>query len=192
MPPGLAQTRLAEAQELHHRPANFTLPAESKEGEESPFKEITFTELEREEAAKLVEKYNKDAKEKGFGKRQDQRNKRQRGMRGGMNARGNMRGMRGRFHPMMRGMMRGGPPMRGMMRGGPGGPMGRGMMRGGMPGGPMRGGMPGPMRGGMPFGGPMGPMMGGPMMGGGPMNNKGNMNNKKMGGGKQNQQGNRN
>ena len=39
--------------------ANFTLPAESKEGEESPFKEITFTELEREEAAKLVEKYNK-------------------------------------------------------------------------------------------------------------------------------------
>merc|ERR1719158_2793732 len=49
--------------------ANFTLPAE---GDESPFKEITFTELEREEAAKLVEKYNKDAKEKGFGKRQDQ------------------------------------------------------------------------------------------------------------------------
>ena len=34
-----------------------------------------------------------DAKEKGFGKRQDQRNKKQRGMRG-MNARGRM--MRGR------------------------------------------------------------------------------------------------
>merc|ERR1719507_2909844 len=94
--------------------ANFTLPPDSKEskegeeGEKSPFKEITFTELEREEAAKLVEKYNKDAKEKGFGKRQDQRNKRQRGMRG-MNARGGRGMMRGRggFHPMMRGMMRG-------------------------------------------------------------------------------------
>ena len=36
--------------------ANFTLP---DEGTESPFKEITFVELQREEASKLVEKYNK-------------------------------------------------------------------------------------------------------------------------------------
>ena len=39
--------------------ANFGLPAESKEGEESPFKEIIFVELQREEAAKLIEGYNK-------------------------------------------------------------------------------------------------------------------------------------
>ena len=36
--------------------ANYTLP---EEGEESPFKEIIFTELQREEAAKIVEEYNK-------------------------------------------------------------------------------------------------------------------------------------
>ena len=42
-----------------HPTANFGLPAESKEGEESPFKEITFVELQREEAAKLIEGYNK-------------------------------------------------------------------------------------------------------------------------------------
>ena len=36
--------------------ANFTLP---DEGEESPFKDITFVELQRDEASKLVEKYNK-------------------------------------------------------------------------------------------------------------------------------------
>ena len=45
--------------------ANFTLPEESKEGkdgeegEKSPFKEIIFTELQREEAAKIVAEYNK-------------------------------------------------------------------------------------------------------------------------------------
>ena len=45
--------------------ANFTLPEESKEAKEgeeaekSPFKEIIFTELQREEAAKIVEEYNK-------------------------------------------------------------------------------------------------------------------------------------
>ncbi len=36
--------------------ANFTLPLE---GEDSPFKEITFIDLQREEATTLVEKYNK-------------------------------------------------------------------------------------------------------------------------------------
>ena len=45
--------------------ANFTLPEETKEGkdgeegEKSPFKEIIFTELQREEAAKIVAEYNK-------------------------------------------------------------------------------------------------------------------------------------
>lgn len=36
--------------------ANFGLPAE---GDDSPFKEITFVELDREEATKLIEEYNK-------------------------------------------------------------------------------------------------------------------------------------
>merc|ERR1712088_435690 len=120
--------------------ANFTLPEESKEGkdgkegEESPFKEIIFTELQREEAAKIVAEYNKDAKEKGFGKKHENQPKRRRGNnqnnRGG---RGNMRNARG-----MRGNMRGN--MRMFQRGG--GFQPRGMMRGG----PMRG-MGGPPRG---------------------------------------------
>ena len=36
--------------------ANMTLPAE---GEDSPFKEILFVDLQREEAQKLVDQYNK-------------------------------------------------------------------------------------------------------------------------------------
>merc|ERR1740124_1950986 len=90
--------------------ANFTLPEESKEdegeekGEKSPFKEIIFTELQREEAAKIVEEYNKDAKEKGFGKKHENQPKRRRGnnQNGMRGMRGNMRNMRG-----MRGNMRG-------------------------------------------------------------------------------------
>jgi len=42
--------------------ANFALPQAEAEGEETPlplFKEIIFTELDREEAAKVVEEYNK-------------------------------------------------------------------------------------------------------------------------------------
>jgi len=141
--------------------ANFGLPAESKEGEESPFKEIIFVELQREEAAKLIEGYNKDAKEKGFGKSQNPNKKKKPNPQAGGRGRG-------------RGAMRGGfPPMRGMMMrggggGGRGGPMGfAAAMRGGMRGMPMRGGpMGGPMRGGPMMGGPM---MGGPMGRGGPM-----------------------
>jgi len=152
--------------------ANFALP---EEGEESPFKEIIFTELPREEASKLVEEYNKDAKAKGFGKKPEMNQKRRRGnfmrnqMRGGRMHRGRHMGRggpRGMFQqrgfPPRGGMMRGGPPMRG-------GPMGppRGMPygmpnRGGM-GGP-RGGMGGGPRGGMggPRGGMGGNMRGGP------------------------------
>jgi len=40
--------------------ANFALPQAEVEGEEIPlFKEVIFTELDREEAAKVVEEYNK-------------------------------------------------------------------------------------------------------------------------------------
>merc|ERR1712088_237526 len=135
--------------------ANFTLPEETKEGKEgeegekSPFKEIIFTELQREEAAKIVEEYNKDAKEKGFGKKHENQPKRRRGNnqnnRGGRGNRMNARGMRGNMRGNMRMFQRGGGfQPRGMMRGGPmrGGPM-RGGPMGGMRGGPMGGGMRG-------------------------------------------------
>ena len=48
--------------ELAFFAANFALPQAEAEGEETPtplFKEIIFTELDREEAAKVVEEYNK-------------------------------------------------------------------------------------------------------------------------------------
>merc|ERR1719234_1449098 len=46
--------------------ANFALPEEDTEAVVPTFVEITFVELEREEAMKIVEQYNKVAKEKGF------------------------------------------------------------------------------------------------------------------------------
>merc|ERR1719220_489899 len=141
--------------------ANYTLPEESKkadpekEGDKdeiSPFKEIIFTELQREEAATIVAEYNKDAKEKGFGKKHENQPKRRRGnQHRGMP---NMRG--GRGHPMRGGQMRGGPMRGGPMRGGPMGgprgmpfgmrgmPFGMGPQRGGNTGGGMRGGMGNP------------------------------------------------
>merc|ERR1719440_1265705 len=98
--------------------ANYTLPEESKkadpekEGDKdeiSPFKEIIFTELQREEAATIVAEYNKDAKEKGFGKKHENQPKRRRGNnqnnRGGRGNRMNMRGMRGNMRGNMRGFM---------------------------------------------------------------------------------------
>jgi len=116
--------------------ANFKLP---EENDENPsFSEISFIELDREEGQKVVDLYNKVAKEKGYGKKhQDQSFKKQRVMRG----RGNFRAQRGGWAP------RGAP----FMRGGRGGPMpfrgGRGMRGGPMPfqqRGNMRGGMGGP------------------------------------------------
>jgi len=151
--------------------ANFTLPEESKEDSPSMFKEIIFTDLQREEAAKIVAEYNKDAKDKGFGKKQENMNKRR---RGNFNNRGGGQGMmRGRGGPF-RG--RGGPGM--MPRGGPRGmfPRGRGFPPRGMMRPPMRGGPMGPPRGGprgMPF---MGPNRGGPGGNRGMMNNRGGPN----------------
>merc|ERR1719341_2608651 len=49
--------------------ANFALPEEA----ESPFKEIQFVELDREKAKEVVDLYNKVAKEKGFGKKAEER-----------------------------------------------------------------------------------------------------------------------
>ena len=37
------------------------------------FKDVVFTELNREEATKVVELYNKIAKEKGYGKKHEER-----------------------------------------------------------------------------------------------------------------------
>merc|ERR1719499_1745132 len=83
--------------------ANFALPEEDKEAVVP-----TFVELDREEAKKIVEQYNKVAKEKGFGKKHEERkNKKFRG-NDNRGPRGNFRGARGApgFVP------RGGRPMR--------------------------------------------------------------------------------
>ena len=92
--------------------ANFALPEEDKEAVVPTFVEITFVELDREEAMKIVEQYNKVnkviicqpcltfllfqvAKEKGFGKKHEERkNKKFRGS-DGTRPRGNFRGARG-------------------------------------------------------------------------------------------------
>jgi hypothetical protein len=59
------------------------------------FVETTFVELDRKEAAEVVEDYNKVAKEKGYGKKHEERkNKKFRGT-GQPNNRGTFRGARG-------------------------------------------------------------------------------------------------
>jgi len=135
--------------------ANFTLP----DCEDPAFAEVRFTDLGKEEAKEVVELYNKVAKEKGYGKKYEEKRTRGRGgklNRGGRGAggKGDLKrlnnNMHGRGFNNMRGNMRGGPMRGGMMRGG--------QMRGGqMRGGPMRGGAMrgGPMRGGQMRGGPM-------------------------------------
>merc|ERR1740123_2040856 len=151
--------------------ANFALPEEDKEAVVP-----TFVEIDREEAMKIVEQYNKVAKEKGFGKKHEERkNKKFRGS-DGTRPRGNFRGARGApgFVP------RGGRPMRGNFRGAPFSRGGRGGMSGppmNMRGGSgpwMRGGRGGPMMpprggGGMGMGGPSPWSQGGNMGGGGGM-----------------------
>merc|ERR1719394_1109156 len=152
--------------------ANYALPEDESDAVVPMFKDVVFTDLNREEAVKVVELYNKIAKEKGYGKKHEERKMKkfkggnQRGgfkgkdggrnnTQGRNNNRPNNRPMRG-----MRGGRGGGPPMRGgpWMRG-RGGPMGPGpMARGGM----MNRGGPGPM-------GPSPWSQGGNNMGGGPM-----------------------
>lgn len=62
------------------------------------FLEITFVELERKEAAEVVEQYNKVAKEKGFGKKHEERKtKKFRGT--SSQPRGNFRGRGAPFVP---------------------------------------------------------------------------------------------
>jgi len=128
--------------------ANFALPPV----EDTPFSEITFIELEREEAQKLVETYNKDAKDKGYGKKHEQRMKRfnERGAkRGRFNTRGGPRG--GRFDNRGRGRFdnnRGGGRFND--RGGRFNNRGGSFNNRGGRGGPMRGG---PMRGNFSPGG---------------------------------------
>merc|ERR1719347_1011080 len=166
--------------------ANFALPEDESDSAVPTFVEINFVEADREAASSVVELYNKIAKEKGYGKKAEERkNKKFRGN----NTRGNVRGSnRGNT----RGNMRGGA-MRGFTRGGS-----RGNMRGMTPNrggsapwmnnqrGGFRGGMGGPgnkpnpwgqannMGGGMNNQG-WGPWnQGGSGMGGpGPMNNMG-------------------
>ena len=70
-------------------PANFALPEE----EETPFTETTFVELDRAAATEVVELYNKIAKEKGFGKKHEERKNKK--FRGTGQPRGTFRGARG-------------------------------------------------------------------------------------------------
>jgi len=168
--------------------ANFALPDDETDSLVKTFIEISFVEEEREEAAKVVELYNKIAKEKGYGKKAEERkNKKFRGNNARGSARGNNRGN-------TRGNVRGGP-MRGFTRGGSRGNM-RAMRpnRGGQAPwmnnarGGFRGGMGGPHAnrpspwgqanamggGGMNNQGGWGPWNQGSGMGGpGPMNNMG-------------------
>ena len=53
--------------------ANYGLPEEETDAVVPMFKQITFTELDREEAVKVIELYNKVAKEKGYGKKHEDR-----------------------------------------------------------------------------------------------------------------------
>jgi len=105
------------------------------------FSEMVFPELNREQAQELLEQYNKDAREAGFGKKHEQY---QREWEDNKRARGN--GHRGG-----RGFMRGGGPRgfdRGFNNGGGGGGMRGGRGFGGGYGGGMGGGYGGGMGGG--------------------------------------------
>merc|ERR1719325_175741 len=141
--------------------ANFTLPEDESDSVVPIFVETTFVELEREKAKEVVDLYNKIAKEKGYGKKHEERKtKKFRGQnRGNFRARG-----AGTFVPRGNRPMRGN--FRGNMRGAGGPPFARGNMRGNMNmrgnSGPWmsgRGGMgPSPWsQGNMGGGGGMGP-----------------------------------
>jgi len=148
--------------------ANFTLPEEDADTLVPIFVETSYVELDKEKAKEVVDLYNKIAKEKGFGKKHEERkNKKFRGHnRGNARARGS-----GSFAP------RGNRPTRGNFRGN----VQRGgrvppFARGGNMRGNMRGGNNGPWMRGRGNMGPRGGMMGGPGMGPSPWSQNGNMN----------------
>jgi len=122
--------------------ANIAFPDEKTC--ESIFNEVIFTDLQREDAQTIMEGYNKEAQEAGFGKKhleyqsQWEQNKRMRGFGPGF-GRGNPRGG---FMPrgMPRGGFRGGFMPRGGPRGGWGGGWGAPAYGGGGYGMPQRGG----------------------------------------------------
>ena len=70
--------------------ANFTLPEEDADTLVPIFVETSYVELDKEKAKEVVDLYNKIAKEKGFGKKHEERkNKKFRGHnRGNARARG--------------------------------------------------------------------------------------------------------
>lgn len=127
--------------------ANMALPA----ADSKAFDEIIFPELQREEAQTLIDQYNKEAKEKGFGKKHEEyknkweMNKRMRLMTGSPYGPRPLFGApgfgRGGMMPPVRGFpygggMRGGPSMiRPLMRGGWGAGGGGGGYGGGYGGG---------------------------------------------------------
>jgi len=178
--------------------ANFTLP----DWEDPAFVEVRFVDLDKEAASQVVTLYNKIAKEKGYGKKYEEKRAMGRGRgrfnRGSGRGSTNLRGMRNGPH-VKRLNMRGGRGGTMNMRGARGGNMNmRSAMRGQMFGGPMRGGRGGPTpwinhRSGMnnPMMGGMNNMMGmGIGMNGGGMGNigmnamgMGNMSMNSMGGG---------
>ena len=53
--------------------ANYALPEDESDAVVPMFKDVVFTELNREEATKVIELYNKIAKEKGYGKKHEER-----------------------------------------------------------------------------------------------------------------------
>ena len=70
--------------------ANFALPEDESDAVVPMFKDVVFTELNREEAVKVVELYNKVAKEKGYGKKHEERKIKK--FKGGQNQRGGAKG----------------------------------------------------------------------------------------------------
>merc|ERR1719419_713610 len=94
--------------------ANFVLPEDESEATVPTFVDTTFVELDRKEATEVVELYNKIAKEKGFGKKHEERKNKK--FRGSGAVRGTFRGRGSTFVPRGgRFQSRGG--FRGSMRG---------------------------------------------------------------------------
>ena len=73
--------------------ANYALPEDESDAVVPMFKDVVFTDLNREEAVKVVELYNKIAKEKGYGKKHEERKMKK--FKGG-NQRGGFKGKDGR------------------------------------------------------------------------------------------------